>query len=251
MATCREKKYDITSIWRSTYQSCRTMEGRVGRRRRNWDKCTYLYWTGNQSRGNYKNRKQNSWTCCVTIRKLLTFVYMIIEENLWVGDSRLYFLLQSASKRNLWENAPIRGKWIENAVTWKDCNGRAERQPNAVSRALDYNSPSALVFHRDTLLNIPLEADLLPLRQKRKQLINMTLIRHNAKRWNFDSAVGQKVSVTRTNGRMMSSQTNGPFPIVQVFTYGPVAIQRKPNVVEKINIKQLSPYRWWSLKGRM
>ena len=91
-------------------------------------------------------------------------------------------------------------------------------------------------------LNIPLEADLLALRQKRQQRIDMNLIHHNAKRWNFDYVVGQQVLVRREKGRKMDSQTNGPFHVMQVFTNGTVAIQRQPNVVERINIRQYSPY---------
>ena len=113
----------------------------------------------------------------------------------------------------------------------------------AVSRALDYNLLGSLVFHRYMFLNIPLEADLLALRHKRQQRIDMNLIRHNAKRWNFDYVVGQQVLVRREKGRKMDSQTNVPFTVVQVFTNGTVAIQRQPNVVERINIRRLSPYR--------
>ena len=41
----------------------------------------------------------------------------------------------------------------------------------------------------------------------------------------------------------MEAPTEGPFRIVQVYTNGTVAIQCRDNVLERINIRRLSPFR--------
>jgi len=113
----------------------------------------------------------------------------------------------------------------------------------AVSRTLNYNSPGSLVFNRDMFLNIPLQADFLLLQQTRQQRINENLMRQNAKRWNYDYRVGERVLVRLKGRRKMDAKTEGPFLITQVYTNGTVSIQRRPNVIERINIRRLSPYR--------
>lgn len=113
----------------------------------------------------------------------------------------------------------------------------------AVSRSLNYNSPGSLVFHRDMFLNIPLQADFLTLQATRQLRINQNLMRQNAKRWNHDYRVGDKILIRNKGGRKMDVQSEGPFEIVQVFTNGTVSIRRRPNVLERINIRRLSPFR--------
>ena len=41
----------------------------------------------------------------------------------------------------------------------------------------------------------------------------------------------------------MEAPTEGPFPIVQVYTNGTIALQRRNNVLERINIRRLSPFK--------
>ena len=112
-----------------------------------------------------------------------------------------------------------------------------------VSRSLNNNSPGSLVYHRDMFLNLPFEADLLALHQIRQQKINSNLLKTNSKRWNFDYEVGQQVLVKNKEGRKLDPHFSGPFPIAQVYSNGTVAIQRMPNVRERINIRRITPYK--------
>ena len=113
----------------------------------------------------------------------------------------------------------------------------------ATSRALNNNSPGSLVFNRHMFLNIPLEADLLALQNMRQRKIQINLIKQNKKRWNYDYKVGQKVLIKNKGHRKMEAPTEGPFTIVQVYTNGTVALQRRNNVLERINIRRLSPFK--------
>ena len=112
-----------------------------------------------------------------------------------------------------------------------------------VSRSLHNASPGSLVYHRDMFLNIPLEADLLALHQLRQQKMNVNLLKQNRKRWNFDYEVGQQVLVKNKENRKLEPPFSGPYPIVQVYSNGTVAIQRNNNVRERINIRRISPYK--------
>jgi len=55
--------------------------------------------------------------------------------------------------------------------------------------------------------------------------------------------VGQKVLIKNKGQRKMEAPTEGPFPIVQVYTNGTVALQRQNNVLERINVRRLSPFK--------
>jgi len=55
--------------------------------------------------------------------------------------------------------------------------------------------------------------------------------------------VGQKVLIKNKGQRKMEAPAEGPFPIVQVYTNGTVALQRRNNVLERINIRRLSPFK--------
>lgn len=112
-----------------------------------------------------------------------------------------------------------------------------------VSRSLHNSSPGSLVYHRDMFLNLPFEADLLALHQLRQQKINTNLLKQNKKRWNFDYEVGQQVLVKSKDGRKLDPPFSGPYPIVQVYSNGTVAIQRAPNVRERINIRRITPHK--------
>ena len=112
-----------------------------------------------------------------------------------------------------------------------------------VSRSLNNSSPGSLVFNRDMFLNEPLEADLLALHQIPQQKIHQNLVKQNKKRWNYDYSVGDQVLIKSRGGKKMDSPTEGPFAITQVYTNGTVAIQRAPNVRERINIRRLTPFK--------
>jgi hypothetical protein len=105
-------------------------------------------------------------------------------------------------------------------------------------------SPGAFVFQRDMFLDVPLIANLEMIRQRRQVLINERLLRSNLKRRSFDYEVGQQVLIfpIKMLGKMQA-KAFGPFPILQIHVNGNVTIRRGPNMIERINIRRIKPYR--------
>jgi hypothetical protein len=112
----------------------------------------------------------------------------------------------------------------------------------AVHRTLGI-SPGALVYQRDMFLDLPIIADLVLLQEKRQVMIDENLRRQNLKRREFVYEVGQSVLIKAVDPRKMDARAHGPYPIMQVFTNGTVAIQRAPHVLERINIRRILQYR--------
>ena len=63
----------------------------------------------------------------------------------------------------------------------------------SVSRSLG-TSPGNLAFRRDMLMDVQLTADFLTIRDQRQQLIDVSLMKQNQKRRNFDYQVGMKTN---------------------------------------------------------
>lgn len=112
----------------------------------------------------------------------------------------------------------------------------------AIHRTLGI-SPGALVYQRDMFLDLPIIADLVLLQEKRQAIIDENLRRQNLKQREFTYEVGQSVLVKTVDPNKMEPRAHGPYPIMQVFTNGTVAIQRAPHVLERINIRRILPYR--------
>ena len=109
----------------------------------------------------------------------------------------------------------------------------------AVSRATN-NSPAALAFNRDMLLDIPLLADLQAAQQHRQAIIDRNLQRSNAKRRSYDYQPGQRVLVREHRLGKLRDQAIGPpegYLVTQVHVNGTITIQRRPHVTERINIR--------------
>ena len=113
-----------------------------------------------------------------------------------------------------------------------------------VTRALGHNSPGALAFGRDMLLDVPFIADWEAVRENRKLLVNENLRRTNQKRRRFDYQPGQQVLVRRPGIlRKLNKRFDGPFDIAKVHVNGNVTINRSPHIIERLNIKRIKPYR--------
>ena len=114
----------------------------------------------------------------------------------------------------------------------------------SVTRTLGHNSPGALAFGRDMLLDIPFIADWEAVRKKRKLIIDENLWPTNQKRRRFDYQPGQEVLVRRQGIlRKLDKRFDGPFQIAKVHVNGNVTIKRSPYIFERINIKRIKPYR--------
>jgi hypothetical protein len=105
------------------------------------------------------------------------------------------------------------------------------------------NSPGALAFQRDMLLDIPLIADLHAIQHRRQLKINSALQINNKRRIPFDYHVNQSVLIRDPDPRKLDPPYYGPFPITQVFTNGTVTVQVRPGVQERINLRRLKPFR--------
>ncbi len=105
------------------------------------------------------------------------------------------------------------------------------------------SSPGNLVFNRDMLLNIPLIADWHAITQRREHLIHEILMIENQKRRGYDYAPQQMVLKKKWKPEKLGKRTSGPYNIVQVHVNGTVTIQLRPGITERINIKQIIPYK--------
>ena len=113
----------------------------------------------------------------------------------------------------------------------------------SVTRTLGHNSPGALAFGRDMLLDVPFIADWEAVRDKRKLLVDENLRRANKKRHRFDYQPGQQVLVRRPGIlRKLGKRFDGPFQIARVHVNGNVTIKLHPNITEHINIRRITPY---------
>jgi len=104
-------------------------------------------------------------------------------------------------------------------------------------------SPGSLVYGRDLFIDLPLIADIVSIRDRRQVRIDKNLVRENDKRrmWNYQ--VGDEVLIKTVNPSKLEPRAHGLYVIQQVFVNGIVLVNRNPQVVERINIWRLIPYR--------
>ena len=105
------------------------------------------------------------------------------------------------------------------------------------------SSPGSLVFNRDMFLNIPLIADWHAITQRQEHLIHENLMREYQKRRGHDYALHQLVLKKKWKPKKLGERTSGPYKIVQVHVKGTVTIQLRPGLTERINIRQIIPYK--------
>ena len=85
-------------------------------------------------------------------------------------------------------------------------------------------------------------ADWHLIAQRREQLINENLRRHNLRRRRYDYAVGQQVLIKNHEITKMGLRTHGPYKITQVHCNGNVTLDVGRDSTERINIKQIQPF---------
>lgn len=104
-------------------------------------------------------------------------------------------------------------------------------------------SPGAIVFHRDMFHPIPLLVNYNELKERRQHVIDENNRRANQRRRFLDYQPGQEVLVLTYQPDKMEPRATGPFKIASVHVNGTVTIQRADNVVERINVRRIRPYR--------
>jgi hypothetical protein len=105
------------------------------------------------------------------------------------------------------------------------------------------STPGALAFSRDMFLNVPLIADWHTIAQRREQYVNDNLRRANRKRRQYDYAPGQKVLKKVHDPTKLGVRTTGPYNIEQTHVNGTLTIELRPGITERINIRNVIPYR--------
>jgi hypothetical protein len=105
------------------------------------------------------------------------------------------------------------------------------------------SSPGNLLFNRDMFLNIHLIADWHAITQRRDHLIHEKLMRENQIRRGYNYAPQQMVLKKKWKPKKLGERTSGPYKIVQVHVNGTVTIQLRPDLTERINIRQIIPYK--------
>ena len=111
----------------------------------------------------------------------------------------------------------------------------------AVSRSLG-TSPVALVFKRDMLLDLPIIVDLYRIQQRRQAIIDENLMRQNRKRSDYNYAAGREILIKAVNPAKLEPRAHGPYRITQVYTNGTIDVERRANVIARINIRRVIPF---------
>ncbi|KAG7372944.1 reverse transcriptase RNA-dependent DNA polymerase [Nitzschia inconspicua] len=104
-------------------------------------------------------------------------------------------------------------------------------------------SPGALVFQRDMFHPIPLMIGYNQIRTERQRIIDDNNRRANLRRRYHDYQPDDQVLILKYNPSKLDERAQGPFRIHSVHTNGTVTIERRPNVLERINIRRIRPYR--------
>ena len=103
-------------------------------------------------------------------------------------------------------------------------------------------TPAQLVFGRDMILPIVVQANWHRIKQKRQEEIDRNNIRENRDRIPHDYKIGEKV-LLRKEGilRKLSAPREGPYKVTNVYNNGTVSLQ-KGAVTTRVNIRRITPY---------
>ena len=93
------------------------------------------------------------------------------------------------------------------------------------------------------MLNIPFIADLQSIRLRRQELVDKNLQLQNRKRIQHDYRINEQILLSIPDPTKLEPKFIGPFTITQVHSNGTVTFQRRPHIVERINIRRIKPYR--------
>ena len=104
-------------------------------------------------------------------------------------------------------------------------------------------SPAELVFGRHMLLPVQFKADWEAIRQKRQEAIDKNNTRENSKRVEHEYKLGDLVSLTRPGiQRKLRRKRDGPYTVTKVHDNGTISIRQNEAVVERVNLRRVTPY---------
>ena len=112
--------------------------------------------------------------------------------------------------------------------------------------------PGEVVSQRDMLLDIPVIAKLVAIRERRQLLIDENLRRQNEKRLEYHYKVDDWVMIKKYDPKKDDNQFHGPYKIKETRTNGTVVVIRNKegNVLETYNIRKLKPYTGPAIPAR-
>ena len=95
------------------------------------------------------------------------------------------------------------------------------------------------------MLEVPYVANHLLLRERRQRLIDYNVVRENRKRYKHDYQVNDEVLeiVPKEHRARLAATCKGPYRINRVHTNGTITIERSPEVLERVSIRNFKPYR--------
>ena len=107
-------------------------------------------------------------------------------------------------------------------------------------------TPAQLVFGRDMLLPVRMQADWARIQQKRQKEMTCNNERENRKRITHKYNVGDKVLLDKPGIlRKMSKPRQGPYEVERVYSNGTIRIRKRLTqgiVSERVNIRRVHPY---------
>jgi hypothetical protein len=129
---------------------------------------------------------------------------------------------------------------VENQPTdesdpWSGILSAAAWAVRSTCHATLQSTPGQLVFGRDMIWDMAHVADWQHVKQREQTLIDKNNKRENAKRIDYDHAVGNSILKIKAGALKMEQPREGPFNIIRVHTDGTVTMQKGP-IEERLNI---------------
>ena len=86
-------------------------------------------------------------------------------------------------------------------------------------------------------------ADLQLIQEQRQHLIDDRLITANRHHFSYGYNVGDEVLKLKYKPGKLEPRATGPFRVVRVHTNGTLTIRLSPNVIERMSLRRIKPYR--------
>jgi hypothetical protein len=128
------------------------------------------------------------------------------------------------------ENQPM-----DESDPWSGILSAAAQAVRSACHAASQSTPGQLVFGRDMIWDTVHVADWQHVKQRKQTLIDKNNKRENAKRINYDRAVGNSILKIEAGALKMEQPREGPFNVIRVHTNGTVTTQKGP-IEERLNI---------------
>ena len=104
-------------------------------------------------------------------------------------------------------------------------------------------TPGQVVFGKDLLIPMQFNVNWARIAFRKQNTIHQSNHRENKRRHPYRYKVGDKVLLERPGKTAkMSSPRTGPYKVLEVYENGTVRIQRGV-VIQRVNIRRLTPYR--------